>query len=44
MPVFDVVIRSEAEVGVKEFIDHCTTEELKELVEYLVELKLVNSK
>jgi hypothetical protein len=44
MPVFSIEVESEAEIEVREFVDQCTTEELKELVEYLVELKLINSK
>lgn len=41
MPIFHVEVESEAEIDVREFVDQCSTEELKELVEYLVELKLV---
>jgi len=42
MPVFSIEVESEVEIDVKDFVDQCTTQELKELVEYLVELKLVN--
>lgn len=41
MPIFHIEVESEAEIDIREFVDQCSTEELKELVDYLVELKLV---
>jgi hypothetical protein len=48
MPVFNIeaeiedTVELEVDVTVKSFVDQCTTEELKELVDYLAELKLIN--
>ncbi len=50
MPTFNVeaevedTVELEIDVTVKSFVDQCSTEELKELVDYLLELKLISSK
>lgn len=49
MPTFNVeaeiedTVELELDVTVKSFVDQCSTEELKELIGYLVELKLIES-
>ncbi len=49
MPLFNVeadiedTVELEIDIPVKDYVDQCTTEELKELVDYLIELKLINN-